>query len=425
VTGLAGSAGPLAGGAGNGGPLTGVKVVDLTINVLGPVATQMLGDMGAEVIKVETPQGDPMRESGPGRHPRMSVFYMNMNRNKKSVVLDLKVPAALDALLRLAESADVIVHSMRPQAAERLGIGAAAIAARNPRAIYAFAPGYRSDGPNRDRPAFDDVIQGESGVAGLMHRATGEARYFPSVMSDKLCGVYLASAISMALYERERSGRGQVVEVPMLETMLSFNLVEHLWTGAFGPDEGRLGYVRALSPHRRPYATRDGFICLLAVNDEQWKRLFVALDRPELAADERFANITGRTRHIDDLYAIVAAQVAKRASAEWRERLDAADIPNGSMNELDDLPGDAYLAETGFFRSYQHPSEGPLITTAISQKFSRTPGAMRLAPPRLGQHNREVLQSLGYSESEITAIGAGAVSTDVVSKRLTGQDCAE
>ena len=410
MTGLAGSTGPQADGAGNGGPLTGVKVVDLTINVLGPVATQLLGDMGAEVIKVETPQGDPMRESGPGRHPRMSVFYMNMNRNKKSVVLDLKVPAALDALLRLAESADVIVHSMRPQAAERLGIGAAAIAARNPRAIYAFAPGYRSDGPNRDRPAFDDVIQGESGVAGLMQRATGEARYFPSVMSDKLCGVFLASAISMALYEREHSGRGQVVEVPMLETMLSFNLVEHLWTGAFGPDEGRLGYVRALSPHRRPYATRDGFICLLAVNDDQWKRLFVALDRPELASDERFANITGRTRHIDDLYAIVAAQVAMRTSAEWRVRLDAADIPNGSMNELDDLPGDPYLAETGFFQSYQHPSEGPLITTAIPQRFSRTPGAMRMAPPRLGQHNREVLQSLGYSESEITTIGAGDIT---------------
>ena len=403
--------------AGSAGPLAGVKVIDLSINVLGPVATQMLGDMGAEVIKVESPEGDPMRDSGPGRHPRMSVFYMNMNRNKKSVVLDLKNPAALEALLRLVDGADVLVHSMRPRAAERLGIGHTVIAARNPRAIYAFAPGYRGDGPNRDRPAFDDVIQGESGVAGLMQQATGVPRYFPSVMSDKLCGVFLASAISMALFERERSGRGQVVEVPMLETMVSFNLIEHLWTGAFGTAEGRLGYVRALSPHRRPYATQDGFICLLAVNDEQWKRLFVALDRPELAADERFADVSARTRNIDELYSIVAAQVGKRTTAEWRARLDAADIPNGSMNELDALPSDPYLVETRFFQRYDHPSEGSLVTTAIPQRFSRTPGGLRLAPPQLGQHTREVLESLGYCESEITTISA--------LKRLTEPDGAK
>ena len=229
-----------------------VSHVDLTVNVLGPLATQTLGDMGADVIKIEPPQGDPMRDTGPARHAQMSVFYLNMNRNKKSVVLDLKSPAALEALLRLVGDADVLVHSMRTQAAERLGLNYAALAARNPRLVYASAPGYSPDGPYRDRPAYDDVIQGESGLADLVHMATGVPGYLPTGVADKVCGVFLASAIGMALFSRERTGRGQQVQIPMLETMLSFNLVEHLWAGTFG-DEGRLGYGRALSPQRKPY----------------------------------------------------------------------------------------------------------------------------------------------------------------------------
>jgi len=394
------------------GALAGVRVLDLTINVLGPVATQTLGDMGADVIKIEAPQGDPMRDTGPARHPQMSAFYLNMNRNKKSVVLDLKSPAAFDALLRLLGDADVLVHSMRPQAAERLGLSYAAVAAHNPRLVYASAPGYSPDGPYRDRPAYDDVIQGESGLADMVHTATGVPGYLPTVAADKLCGVFLASAIGMALFSRERTGRGQQVQIPMLETMLSFNLVEHLWTGTFG-DEGDLGYGRALSPHRRPYATKNGFICLLAVSDEQWKRLFVALDRPELAVDLRFATMGARTQYINALYSIVADQIGLRTTGEWRARLDAADIPNGPMNRLQDLPADPYLRETGFFEQYEHPSEGPLITTAIPQRFSQTPGSIRLPPPRLGEHTREVLQSAGYDDADIARIVQSAQARPV------------
>ncbi|HEV7393821.1 MAG TPA: CoA transferase, partial [Burkholderiales bacterium] len=206
------------------GPLNGIRVLDLTINVLGPLATQILGDMGADVIKIEAPDGDPMRHSGFSKNPGMASLFMNTNRNKRSVVLDLKRPAPLEALMRLVETADVLVHSVRPQTAERLGVSYAAVSARNPRIVYAYGPGYRSDGPNRDRPAFDDVIQGESGIAAMIGRNGGEPRYMPMVIADKLCGHVLASAIGMALFSRERTGKGQEVIVPMLETMLSFNL---------------------------------------------------------------------------------------------------------------------------------------------------------------------------------------------------------
>lgn len=394
-------------GAAAAGPLTGVRVIDLTINVLGPIATQTLGDMGADVIKIESPQGDPMRDTGPGRHPRMSVFFLNLHRNKRSVVLDLKSAAGREALLRLVQDADVLVHSMRAGAAERLGIGYAALAAHNPRLVVACAPGYNPDGPFRDRPAYDDVIQGESGLAAMVERVTGTPRYLPTVAADKLCGVYLASAIGMALYARERSGVGQEVRVPMLETMLSFNLVEHLWTGVLGVPDG-LGYARALSRHRRPYATRDGHVCVMAVSDEQWRRMFVALDRPELASDPRFATMEARTENIDALYEIVAAGVALRTTGEWRERFDAADIPNGPMNRLEDLPVDPYLQQTGFFERYEHPSEGPIVTTAIPQRYSHTPGRIRLPPPRLGEHTYEVLSAAGFDAAQIERIAQHA-----------------
>src|SRR5271166_6134287 len=268
------------------GPLAGVRVIDVTVNVLGPVATQILGDMGADVIKIEPPQGDPNRATGPARNPGMSAMHMNVNRNKRSLTLNLKRPEANDALLRLIDSADVFVHSMRPAAAERLGIGYRQLSARNPRLIYGFGPGYRQDGPHRDFPAFDDVLQGESGIAALMGQVLGEPRFYPTVIVDKLCGYVLASSIGMALYARERTGLGQQVQVPMFETILSFNYLEHLWGGAFDPPlEPGVGYVRLLTPQRRPYATKDGYICVLAVNDDQWARILPAIGRPELIVD--------------------------------------------------------------------------------------------------------------------------------------------
>lgn len=383
------------------GPLAGFRIVDLTYYILGPVATQILGDYGADVVKIEAPVGDLNREIGPKRGG-MSAMFLGMNRNKRSVVLDLKRPEALDALMRLIEDADVFLHSMRPASAERLGVGYEAVRARNPRIVYAFAPGYRQDGPQRDRPAYDDVIQGESGIAGITKLSTGEPRYLPTVMADKFCGHILASAIGMALVHRERTGQGQQVQVPMLETMLSFNLIEHLWTGAFDEPQGPLGYDRALMEFRRPFRTADGgYVCLMATSDDQWERLFAAFGRAELAQDPRFCSIPERSKRFPELYRLVGEEIAKRTTAEWKELLAQADIPNGLARMLEDMPTDPYLTETGFFHRYEHPTAGPLVTPSIPVQFQRTPGNIRRPPPSLGQHTNEVLEALGYTPAAI------------------------
>lgn len=380
------------------GPLSGLRVIDLSINVLGPVATQLLGDMGADIIKVEPPAGDQNRQNGPGKNPGMSVFYLIMNRNKRSVVLDLKQEECMEALLKLVETADVLVHSMRPSAAKRLGICYEKIRQRNPKIIYAFAPGYRGDGPFKDMPAFDDVIQGESGLADINRGLDGQPRYFPTVIVDKFCGYVLASSISMALLHRERTGEGQQVLVPMLETMLQFNLFEHLWEGALGSSNGEgLGYSRMFSKHRRPYATLDGHICLLAVNDEQWRRVLTAIGRPELLEDARFSKMTERMRNINELYGILSDAIGTKSSAQWEKIFADADVPHGQVRELNELMKDEYLKETGFFRKVAHPTEGELVMTSIPVQFSASPGNVRYLPPNLGEHSLEILAEVGYS----------------------------
>jgi crotonobetainyl-CoA:carnitine CoA-transferase CaiB-like acyl-CoA transferase len=387
------------------GPLGGIRVVDLTSAVLGPVATQILGDMGADVIKVEPPEGDPVRPLGPSRHPGMGAYFLNINRNKKSVALDLKRPAARGALLKLIETADVFVHNMRLGAAERLGLDYQAVAERNRRIVYAAATGFRKDGAYRDRPSFDDVIQGESGLAALNGGVGGEPRYVPMAVCDKICAYVLASAIGMALFHRERSGEGQEIHVPMLETMIAFNLVDHLWHGVLAEPEKGLGYPRMLTEHRRPFPTKDGHICILATTDLQSRHLFEAIDCPELADDERFSTLARRTDNIGELYEILIERMRGRTTAEWRERLDAFDVPNGVVTDLEGLLTDSYLAETGFFEPVEHPSEGRMLTTSIPVVFSNSPGDnFRLAPPRLGEHTRSVLGELGYCEAQIDAI---------------------
>jgi len=331
------------------GPLSGIRVVDLTSGLLGPLATQTLGDMGADVIKVEPPEGDPIRALGPSRHPGMGAYFLNINRNKKSVALDLKRLVARAALLKLVETADVFVHNMRLAAIERLGLDYRAVSRCNRRIVYAAATGFRKDGAYRDRPSFDDVIQGESGLAVLNGGAVGEPRYVPMAVSDKICGYVLASAIGMALFHRERNGEGQEVHVPMLETMVAFNLADHLWHGALAEPEKGVGYPRMLTEHHRPFPTKDGHICILATTDLQSRHLFEAIDCPELADDERFSTLARRTDNIGELYAIVIERMRLRTTAEWRERLDWFDVPNGAVADLKGLLVDRYLAEIGFF----------------------------------------------------------------------------
>jgi formyl-CoA transferase len=388
------------------GPLNGIRVLDLSQFILGPLATQILGDLGADIIKVESPQGDLNRLIGPARHPGMAALYLGMNRNKRSVVLDLKQPAAMAALCRMVAEVDVFVHSLRPDAAERLGVAYPAIRQHNPQIIYASAPGYRSDGPLRNRPAYDDVIQGESGIADMNLRAQGEARYLPTVLADKFCGHALASSIGMALFHRERTGEGQSVEVPMLETMLALNLVEHLWTGQFDEPMGPLGYDRALMKHRRPFSTLDGHICLMATSDLQWARLFTAIGRPELAEDERYRTLAARSARFAEVYGIIDAAMSGRTTAQWQALLDSYDVPNAPVRRLEDMPTDPYLVETGFFHHYRHPVAGAMVTPSFPVKYSKSPASIRTPPPCLGEHTQSVLAEFGFTADEIASLDA-------------------
>lgn len=375
------------------GPLAGVRVIDLTINVLGPVSTQILGDMGADVIKVETPNGDDMRKVGPVPSEGMGGFFLNMNRNKRSIVLDLKKSADRATLMSLVKTADVFVHSMRLSAAERLGISYGELGKENSRLVYASAGGYRNDSSRRDWPAFDDVIQAASGIAA-MNVVDGMPRYFPTIICDKLCGYILASSIGMALFARERTGIGQEVHVAMMDAMVGFNMIEHLWGGVIDRPDLGLGYSRMLTPHRRPYKTSDGYISLLAVTDDQWSRLFTAMERPELAKDPRFLHLEDRVRNIDELYGIVVETIKTRPTAEWQQRLNIADIPNGPVNDFQSIFTNEYLAEGNFFRRLDHPAAGRTVSMAPLASFSKTAASLHRKPPCLGEHTEEILNEL-------------------------------
>ena len=386
------------------GPLAGIRVIDLTTVVLGPYATQMLGDLGADVIKIESPDGDACRWIGPSRNKGMGSYFAMLNRNKRSVVLDLKRPAARDALLRMIDGADVFVHNMRLGAADRLGLGYPGLSARSPRLIYACASGFRKGSSKQEHPAFDDLIQGMSGLAALNAGPDGAPRYVPSVVVDKLTGQMLASMVGMALFHRERTGQGQEVHVPMLETMLSFLLVEHLWGAVIDQPDLGLGYPRMLTPHRRPYATRDGYISVIAVSDIHWSRLFEAMGRGALIQDPRFATIAARSDNVDALYAVLTDGMRERTTAEWLSILGRLDIPCGPANTLTDLLDDAYLKETQFFQHMQHPHDGNVTITAPPMHLSATPPNVRRLWPLLGEHTEEVLREIGCDEGGIKTI---------------------
>ena len=386
------------------GPLAGIKVIDITTVVLGPYASQVLGDMGADVIKVETTTGDTTRFIGPSRTKGMGSYFAALNRNKRSLAIDLKRPAAMRALLRLIDEADVFVHNMRIGAAQRLGLDYESLSKRNPRLVYACASGFRKGSSRQEFPAYDDLIQGLSGIASLNAGADGAPRYFPMVVVDKLTGSNLASMIGMALFHRERTGEGQEVHVPMLETILSFALVEHFWHGMYNEPEKGVGYPRVLSPHRRPYKTKDGYISVIAVSDAQWKKLFEAMGVPHLSDDPRFNSTQARTTHVDALYATLTEGMRHRTTAEWIAELQPADIPCGRAGTLADLFEDPYLKETGFFEAVDHPVEGKMLMTAVPARFSKSPPNTTRLWPTLGEHNREVLREAGCSEAEIDTI---------------------
>ncbi|HCH55925.1 MAG TPA: CoA transferase [Rhodospirillaceae bacterium] len=392
------------------GPLSGLRVLDLTSVVLGPLATQTLGDMGADIVKIEGPAGDTTRYTGPKRSKDMSALYMGLNRNKRSIVLDLKQHSAKDVLWRLIDGADVFLHSIRPQAIGRLGFGHDNVLARNPRMVYAGVHGFRMDGPYYGRPAYDDVIQGLSGSADLMARLVDEPRYMPTIMADKTCGLVTVNAILAALYEREQSGEGQFVEIPMLETMVAFNMADHIFGHAFEPPEGPMGYSRVLTPSRRPYKTLDGYICLLAYTDPQWERFWAEVGVPELKDDPRFDSLASRADNIEAVYSLAGEYIATRNTAEWLEVLPRLEIPCGEIVELESLPDDPHLQAIEFFRSEDHPTEGKITIPDIAVQFGRTPGSIDRLQPKLGEHSIEILREAGYSDADIEDLQAAGAT---------------
>ena len=392
------------------GALDGIRIIDVTSVLLGPYATQMLGDMGADVIKVEgPPTGDIARNMGTVRSVNMGGIFLNANRNKRSLALDLKKDAAKEVLRRLIPTGDVFVHNMRPQAMAALGFDYDAVAALKPDVIYVGAYGFGQDGPYRAKPAYDDAIQAASGLSSLFVRQDGQVRYVPSAIADKVVGLTLSQAIAVALLHKERTGEGQFVEVPMLETMVSFNMIEHLNSQAYVPPDGEMGYQRVTTPSRRPFPTRDGHVCILPYSDRHWVKFFTAVGRPELMDDPRFSTYRARIMSVDDLYGFIAEVTPGKTTAEWLALCDEAEIPCMPIVDISELMRDEHLQAVGMFEAHHHPSEGDTVLARPPVKFSKTPSAIRSHAPCFGEHGGDVLRELGYDEDTIVQLREAGV----------------
>ncbi|MDA1100015.1 MAG: CoA transferase [Proteobacteria bacterium] len=392
------------------GALDGIRVVDLTTVILGPWATQMLGDMGANVIKIETPAGDTTRNLGPRRNEGMASLYLATNRNKRSIVLDLTQQAGRDALFKIVGTADVFLHNMRPKVAKKLGLDYENFAAAFPDLIFCATYGFRKDGPMADNPAYDDIIQAASGLADLQTVTSDQPRFVPTIMADKTTGYNAVTAILAGLLARARGAGGQAIEVPMFETLVDFVMVEHLYGAAFEPPIDQMGYQRLLNTGRRPYATKDGYLAVLPYTDDNWRRLFEISGRDDLIGDPRFADISARVKHSQEVYDLLGEIIATRTSAEWQRDLDGANIPVMAVNTKESLLQNEQLQATGFWRLEEHPTEGLLRMTDPPTRFSKTPSSVRRLPPHLGEQSTEILAEAGFSESEIAELLAAGVT---------------
>lgn len=383
-------------------PLQGLRIIDASVVVMGPYASQWLADMGAEVIKVESPEGDSTRYTGPAHEQGMSALYLGVNRNKKSVVIDLKKPEGPKALRQLIATADVFMHSMRPQKLGAVGLAPEELLAAYPRLVFAGLHGFTAAGPYGGKPAYDDIIQGLSGNAALMQAQSGTARYFPSITADKTSGLVAAMAIMAAVIKRQSTGVGGMVEVPMFETMVAFNLVENFYGDHFVPPLSAPGYPRVLADWRRPYATRDGHVCMMPYTNVHWSKFFHGVGQPDLAADPRFTSMGGRTQHIEALYEITGQIVAQHDTAHWLALCERLEIPAARMNTLADLPSDPHLQATQFFAELDDPKMGALRFPGVPVLFDgERPPVNTVA--RLGEHTREVMLEAGVSKDTVSA----------------------
>ncbi len=386
------------------GPLAGIRVADLTTLVMGPMASRAMADLGADVIKVEAPGGDMMRDFEPMRSEGMSAFNLALNRNKRSVVFDLKTSAGRAALLDLIATCDVFVTNIRPVALAKLELDDAALRVRRPDLIYCSATGFGSDGPYAAKAAYDDVIQAASGMASMFTWRTGEPAYVPSVIADKVAGLHITQAVLAALYRRTTTGEGEFIEVPMAESLATFNLVEHQSGHTFRPPIGDFGYLRLQTEHRRPRRSADGWVCVLPYTNQNWHDFFALAGRPELADDERFASVNSRVEHVDALYGLMDDIIATRTTAEWMESCDARSIPAVPVIDLELLADDPHFNAVGLLVDHEHPTEGPYRAVRDPIRYrSGSPGLFRHAP-QLGEHTREVLHELGYDDGRISII---------------------
>ncbi|MEQ8736169.1 MAG: CoA transferase [Rhodospirillaceae bacterium] len=392
------------------GPLDGIKVLELTAVVLGPWACQMLGDMGADVIKIEAPYGDSNRSLGAVRTTKgMAALYLTVNRNKRSLVLDLKKPEAREALLALVKTADVLVHNNRPQVMDKLKLDYDTLKDINPKLIYCGSYGYAKDGPYGSKGALDDSIQAASGIAMLNKMVLGEPRYLPTIVCDKTTAMAVVQAVLAALFHRERTGRGQAIEVPMFETMVSYVMAEHLWGTCFEPPMGPPGYVRLMSEERKPYPTKDGYIAILPYLDAHWDTFCKLAGREELLDDPRFKTLADRVGNIDQTYQETGKTMLSKTTKEWMDIFGETSVPTIVVNSLEDLIEDEHLKATGFWKTIEHPTEGTLRTPAFPITFSDSPADIRRHQPRLGEHTQEILTEAGLDQAAIDAmIASGA-----------------
>jgi len=394
------------------GPLAGVRILDATTVVLGPLACQMLGDLGADVVKIEPPEGDTTRQLGPMRNPGMGAFYLAVNRNKRSIVLDLKQDSARQVLRRLAEGADVLLHNYRPRAARRLGMSYETFRAINPGIVYVGTYGFRAAGPYGDKPAYDDIIQAASGLTSLQASLFGEPKYVPTIVADKTSSMTVLVAVLAALYHKARTGEGQEVEVPMLESMAAWVMVEHLYGETFVPPIESVGYKRVLNRYRRPFKTKDGYLAILPYTDQNWRDFFTIVGRQDLLDDPRFKTLGTRLKHIEILYEELGKIATTRTSAEWLVELDRRNIPGMVVNSLESLLRDPHLEATGFWQIMEHPTEGTLRLPGIPAAYSKTPASIRRLPPRLGEHSVEILREAGLGATEIDALLASGATRE-------------
>lgn len=392
--------------------LEGIRIVDLTTVMMGPYATLQLAQLGADVVKIESPEGDSMRAVGPMRNPGMGYLYLHANRSKRSAVIDLKTPAGRSILHRLIETADVFVSNMRVRALAKLQLDYATLSRIKPDLVYAVANGFGAGGSYESRPAYDDLIQGLAGVPALAARASGtdEPRYAPIVLADRVTALALSNAILAALVRRDRTGGGGAVEVPMFETVVDFVMSDHLGGMTFQPAIGDAGYQRLLAPHRRPYKTSDGYICAVIYTNAHWKAFLEIIGKGEMFhTDPRFATLGERTKNIAALYALVATELEKRSTGDWMKQLNAADIPTAPMHTPESVLDDPHLNQVGFFASVPHPTEGDIVQMRRPSRWLGEDDTFGSPAPRLGEHTREILREAGLSQAEIDDLIAGGI----------------